>query len=72
MRKWLLTELPRAGYTVQEKICTAEELVAANEVFLTNALYGIRWVERFRNKEYTNKMVTELYDQFVKRENAAS
>jgi branched-chain amino acid aminotransferase len=61
MRKWLLTELPRAGYTVQEKICTAEELVAANEVFLTNALYGIRWVKYFRNKVYSNKLVAELY-----------
>lgn len=66
MRKYLLTALPKAGYTVHEKICTPDELEAANEVFLTNALYGIRWVERFRNKVYTNKFVTELYNQFVK------
>jgi branched-chain amino acid aminotransferase len=65
MRKYLLTELPKSGYTVQEKICTPEDLEAASEVFLTNALYGIRWVGKFRNKEYSNKMVTELYDRMM-------
>jgi branched-chain amino acid aminotransferase len=61
MRQYLLTELPKAGYTVQEKICTVEDLEAANEVFLTNALFGIRWVSMFRNKVYSNKLVSELY-----------
>lgn len=65
MRKYLLTELPKAGYTVQEKICTPEELEAATEVFLTNALYGIRWVGKFRNKAYDNKLVAVLHKQFV-------
>lgn len=61
MRQYLLTELPKAGYTVHEKICTVEDLEAANEVFLTNALFGIRWVGKFRNKVYSNKLVSELY-----------
>jgi branched-chain amino acid aminotransferase len=65
MRSYLLATLPKAGYTVHEKPCTHEDLEAADEVFLTNALYGIRWVGKFRNKEYTNKMVTELYNKFV-------
>jgi branched-chain amino acid aminotransferase len=65
MRKYLLAELPKSGYRVQEKICTPEDLEAASEVFLTNALYGIRWVGRFRNKEYSNNMVTELYDRMM-------
>jgi branched-chain amino acid aminotransferase len=65
MRQYLLTELPKAGYPVHEKICTVEDLEAANEVFLTNALFGIRWVSKFRNKVYSNKLVGILYDQFV-------
>ncbi|WP_207515509.1 aminotransferase class IV [Longitalea luteola] len=63
MRKYLLTALSKAGYAVHEKICTPDELEAANEVFLTNALYGIRWVARFRNKMYTNKLVAELHQK---------
>ena len=66
MRQFLLTELPKDGYTVHEKLVTPEELEAADEVFLTNALYGIRWVRQFRNKVYPNKMVTELYRMFEK------
>jgi branched-chain amino acid aminotransferase len=71
MRNYLLATLPEAGYTVHEKPCIPEDLEAADEVFLTNALYGIRWVGKFRNKEYTNKMVTELYNEFVSRLNNA-
>ena len=65
MRKYLLTELPKAGYTVQEKICTPEELEAATEVFLTNALYGIRWVSQFRNKLYQNQLVARLFKEII-------
>lgn len=66
MRKFLLTEMPNAGYAVQEKSCTPEELEAASEVFLTNALYGIRWVRQFRNKVYGNQLVAGLYESFIK------
>jgi branched-chain amino acid aminotransferase len=65
MRQYLLQELPKAGYTVHEKICTVEDLEAANEVFLTNALFGIRWVKQFRNKIYSNNLVKDLYSKFV-------
>jgi branched-chain amino acid aminotransferase len=66
MRKYLLNKLPKAGYTVQEKICTPEDLEAATEVFLTNALYGIRWVSQFRKKVYQNQLVARLYQELVK------
>ncbi|OQP51307.1 hypothetical protein A4H97_27395 [Niastella yeongjuensis] len=66
MRQHLLTELPKAGYTVHEKICTPEELETANEVFLTNALFGIRWVAKFRNKIYSNNLVKDLYSLSVR------
>jgi branched-chain amino acid aminotransferase len=65
MRSSLLAKLPEAGYSVHEKACTPEDLAAADEVFLTNALYGIRWVKQFRNTTYSNKIVAKLYDQFV-------
>ena len=65
MRQYLLTELPKAGYTVHEKICTPDDFETANEVFLTNALFGVRWVAKFRNKIYSNKLVKTLHEQFV-------
>jgi branched-chain amino acid aminotransferase len=61
MRKHLLYELPQAGYTVHEKLCTVASLEAADEIFLTNALYGIRWVRQFGAKIYPNQFIKELY-----------
>jgi branched-chain amino acid aminotransferase len=66
MRRYLLTRLQQAGYTTLETACTEHELLLADEVFLTNALYGIRWVQQFREKMYARQLITELYDQFVK------
>ena len=66
MRKYLLNHLPKAGYAVQEKICTPEDLEAATEVFLTNALYGIRWVSQFRNKTYQNQLTARLFQEIIK------
>lgn len=65
MRRYLLMQLPKAGYNVQEKICTPEDLETATEVFLTNALYGIRWVSEFRNKTYSNQLTARLFKEIV-------
>jgi branched-chain amino acid aminotransferase len=66
MRRYLLGQLQQAGYTTLETACTENELLEADEVFLTNALYGIRWVRQFREKIYTGQLTTTLYDQFVR------
>jgi branched-chain amino acid aminotransferase len=69
MRKHLLYELRNAGYTVHEKSCTVATLEAADEIFLTNALYGIRWVRQFGTKLYPNQFIKELYERFIKSSN---
>lgn len=64
MRRHLLTQLNKEGYTTLETACTENELLQADEVFLSNALYGIRWVRQFRSASYSNKVITELYGRF--------
>lgn len=54
MRKYLLEKTPHIKIRVEEKILTIEELQDADEVFLTNAVYGMRWVSRLGNKSYKN------------------
>lgn len=58
MRRYLLQQ---EGYRFKEMACTEDQLLQANEVFLTNALYGLRWVERFREKVYTCRVAREMY-----------
>lgn len=65
MRRYLLTSMSHKGWSVEETSVSIDDLINAEEVFLTNAIKGIRWVKQFRNASYTNKRVVEIYRQFV-------
>lgn len=66
MRRYLIEKIQEAGYAMEEKICTRQKLVEADEIFLTNALFGIRWVQQLRDKTYSNKTSARFYKQFIK------
>lgn len=65
MRSYLINEMRASGYTVEEAPVTIAELEKAKEVFLTNAIHGIKWVRTFRDSHYQNLMADELYSRFV-------
>jgi branched-chain amino acid aminotransferase len=72
MRGWLVNEMQDTfyvindkGYEMRETTLTIEELLQADEVFLTNALYGIRWVAQIQDKQYGNHISTELYNKLT-------
>ena len=60
MRRHLLRILPQGGYTVEEKLFDIEELNHADELFLTNATSGIRWVREFRHRQFKNTVIFDL------------
>ena len=64
MRKFLIERLRAAGYKLHETNCEIQDLENADEVFLTNAVQGIRWVKQFRNKIYANSLTHEIYSRF--------
>ena len=65
MRRYLLESLPGAGYTVHEQPAAADDLLQADEVFLTNALKGINWVRSFRGSTYDHRLAAGLYQRFI-------
>jgi branched-chain amino acid aminotransferase len=65
MRRYLLERLRTTGYAVQEGHLTPESLEMADEVFLTNAINGIRWVKHFRNKTYHHHHIKEIYNRHL-------
>jgi branched-chain amino acid aminotransferase len=66
MRRFLLEKMLDAGYWMRENPVTIEDIENAEEVFLTNAMNGIRWVKQFRDKTYSNNKTVEIYNRFIK------
>jgi branched-chain amino acid aminotransferase len=66
MRRYLLSALPGAGFSVRERPVTAEDLLQADEIFLSNALRGIRWVATFRTSQYTGDLSRTIGNQLIK------
>ena len=62
MRRYLIERIP-PGFTIIEKQLSIEELEDADEVFLTNAIKNIRWVSRFRKKEYGNLQIKRIFNE---------
>jgi branched-chain amino acid aminotransferase len=57
MRRWLIGALPAAGLKVVEKPVAPEDLIMAEEVFLSNAVRGVRWVGNFAGNIYGCRVV---------------
>jgi len=60
MRRHLMLALQAGSYSLQEKACELSNLEDADEIFFTNAIQGIRWVNQFRNKFYINGLVQHI------------
>jgi branched-chain amino acid aminotransferase len=61
MRSHLLQSLPHRGFQVLEKETNISDLLEADELFLTNAINGIRWVKSFNGRDYTNTKTSQIY-----------
>ena len=66
MRKYLLDQCHSTGYPAIEQPVAPEDIAAADEIFLTNAINGIRWVKQFGEKLYSNRQTVEIYNRFIK------
>ena len=65
MRKYLVEKIRTAGFDVREGVVTKSDLETFDEVFLTNAMYGIRWVKQFRDKKYIHTQTLRIYKDFI-------
>lgn len=61
MRSFIISELKKSGYAVSEKTITEAELLDADEVFLSNSIYNIRWIAAIESKTYQNKKTLEIF-----------
>ncbi len=61
MREFIIKELRKNNFNVVEQTITESELANADEVFLTNSIYNMRWVSAIDSFNYQNKMIREIY-----------
>lgn len=59
MRKNIIDLLKADGREVSEVEVSPFELLRADEIWLTNTIRGIRWVETYRKREYGNELARE-------------
>ena len=57
MRKHFILNNP-----VSEIVCELADLENADEIFLTNAVAGVRWVKEFNGSVYRGKIARQLYE----------
>lgn len=60
MRAFVIGEAKKKGYTVHQHPLDEATLLAADEVFLTNALRGIQWVASYRDRRYESPVTQAL------------
>lgn len=66
MRTHLMETLQKEGIFVKETTIDSTMLYEADEVFLTNAVRGLRWVRGIENKIYSHNLSRDLYSRLVK------
>ena len=66
MRKYLLQHCRKEGLPIEETQITVDDVENANEVFLTNAIRGIKWVKQVGVAGYSYNTSALLYNKFIK------
>jgi len=66
MRKYMIAQAKKLGIEVVETSITSDMLSQAQEVFLTNAIIGIKWVKSYQDLRYFNKVSKTLWQELVR------
>lgn len=67
MRMQVINLALENGIKVYECSLNPQNLLAADELFFTNAARGIQWVSTYRTKRYAHRMALGLVDMLVKK-----
>jgi branched-chain amino acid aminotransferase len=65
MKNYLLHCLHEENIPVEETSITIDDVLNAQEIFLTNSIYGIKWVKQCGNSNYTLQTAALLHKKFI-------
>jgi branched-chain amino acid aminotransferase len=61
MRAFVIDTLKKSNFTLEECSLSVENLLHAEEVFLTNSIYNMRWVAGIEDSKYGNPHTQEIF-----------
>jgi len=61
MRRAVINFLKNSGFAVHQNAVTEDELLDADQVFVTNAIEGLRWVQQLRERRYEYGVLKKLH-----------
>lgn len=65
MRSYLLQALEGEPWQVVQQSLRPKDLISADAVFLTNGIYGLRWVAQFEEAKFGNALIPQLYHNYI-------
>jgi branched-chain amino acid aminotransferase len=65
IRRCMFEKLSLKNFVLVEKSLSIDDLLSADEFFLTNSIQPIRWVKTFRDRNYGNEKVKDIFDKFI-------
>ncbi len=65
MKNYILHCLREENIAVEETSITIDDVLNAQEIFLTNSIYGIKWVKQCGNSNYTLQTAAVLHKKFI-------
>lgn len=65
MRAFVIRTLKLLGYEIKEKVLTTNDLASADEVFLTNSIFNMKWVAAIGEKKYSNTLTTKIFHELL-------
>ncbi len=60
LRRYLIDRLKGADLEVTETTASPSEIMEADELFLTNAIFGLRWVKQLEEKSYSKSISRDI------------
>lgn len=63
MRQFVIKACRKLGMEVMETMVSREMLEEADEVFLTNSIFNMRWVSHIDEKNYGSRATRDIYSQ---------
>jgi len=68
MRRFLIECIKKETIPFEETAISTDTLLEANELFITNAVQGIKWISRCENNHYQSQLAGYLYNRFLKQQ----